>query len=331
MLNKNGFTCIFILLFQFASAQKVEILSSGTKASFRGLSVPNDSTIWVSGSNGTVGKSTNGGKNWQWQQVPGFEKTDFRDIEARDSNTAIIMGIAEPAYILRTVNGGKKWDIVYKNETKGMFLDAMDFYDSNNGMVVGDPIIGKIFLATTADGGKTWQEVPEANRPAADSGEACFASSGTNICMTDKNTYMLITGGLQSNLLVNGKIKRALPILKGKESTGANSLAVHKKIILIVGGDFMQKDSMAGNFIFSKNNGKKWKASKQPPGGYRSCIAFIAPKTWLTCGLNGVDITRNNGKDFQKISQESFHVIKKSKKGNAVFLAGEKGKVAVFN
>ncbi|HRD42150.1 MAG TPA: hypothetical protein PLN30_00290, partial [Ferruginibacter sp.] len=72
MLNKNGFTCIFILLFQFASAQKVEILSSGTKASFRGLSVPNDSTIWVSGSNGTVGKSTNGGKNWQWQQVPGF-------------------------------------------------------------------------------------------------------------------------------------------------------------------------------------------------------------------------------------------------------------------
>jgi len=47
--------------------------------------------------------------------------------------------------------------------------------------------------------------------------------------------------------------------------------------------------------------------------------------------LNGVDITRNNGKDFQKISQESFHVIKKSKKGNAVFLAGEKGKVAVFN
>ncbi|HRD42149.1 MAG TPA: oxidoreductase, partial [Ferruginibacter sp.] len=114
--------------------------------------------------------------------------------EARHSNTAIIMGIAEPAYILRTVNGGKKWDIVYKNETKGMFLDAMDFYDSNNGMVVGDPIIGKIFLATTADGGKTWQEVPEANRPAADSGEACFASSGTNICMTDKNTYMLITG-----------------------------------------------------------------------------------------------------------------------------------------
>ncbi len=38
-------------------------------------------------------------------QVKSFEKTDFRDIEAFDATTAIIMAIAEPAYILKTVDG----------------------------------------------------------------------------------------------------------------------------------------------------------------------------------------------------------------------------------
>jgi photosystem II stability/assembly factor-like uncharacterized protein len=55
----------------------VEVLTSGTKTSLRGLSVVNDNVVWVSGSNGTVGKTTNGGKNWKWFNVKGFEKENF--------------------------------------------------------------------------------------------------------------------------------------------------------------------------------------------------------------------------------------------------------------
>src|SRR5215831_7049225 len=82
----------------------IEMLTNGTNTSLRGLSVVNDNVIWVSGSNGTVGRSTNGGKDWKWYQVKGFEKTDFRDIEAFDGVTAVIMGVGEPAYILRTID-----------------------------------------------------------------------------------------------------------------------------------------------------------------------------------------------------------------------------------
>lgn len=332
MIFKQCFTVFYILcITTLVNAQDIKILSSGTKASFRGLSVPNDNCIWVSGSNGTIGRSTNAGESWQWQQVPGFEKTDFRDIEAWDSNTAVIMGIAEPAYILRTINGGKNWDVVYKNETKGMFLDAMDFMDHQYGIVVGDPINGKIFLATTNDGGASWVEIAEEKLPKTDSGEACFASSGTNIYLTGKNKYLLVTGGLNSNLIINGNKKIALPINKGKETTGANSIAVHKKKLMIAGGDFMQKDSITGNFTYSKNNGKRFSFALKAPSGYRSCISFIKNNTWITCGLSGVDITHNDGRDFQKISNESFHVVKKSKNGTKVFLAGEKGKIAVLN
>ena len=40
-----------------------------------------------------------------------------------------------------------------------MFLDAMDFFDGKNGIVIGDPIDNKIFLAKTMDGGNTWNQL----------------------------------------------------------------------------------------------------------------------------------------------------------------------------
>src|SRR4051812_4608101 len=80
----------------------VQVLTSGTKTSLRGLSVVNDEVVWVSGSNGTIGRTTNGGKDWKWRVVKGFEKTDFRDIEAFDATTAVIMGVGDPAFILKT-------------------------------------------------------------------------------------------------------------------------------------------------------------------------------------------------------------------------------------
>ena len=111
----------------------VEVINTGVKTSLRGLSVVNNNVVWVSGSNGMVGKSSNAGKNWKWMTVKGFEKNDFRDIEAFDANTAIIMSIADPAYILKTTDGGDTWKVVYENKTKGMFLDAMEFRDPLNG------------------------------------------------------------------------------------------------------------------------------------------------------------------------------------------------------
>lgn len=110
----------------------------------------------MSGSKGTVGKSLDGGKTWKWMKVKGYNKCDFRDIEAFDENTAIIMAVASPAYILKTINGGKKWKKVYENKTKGMFLDAMDFKDVKNGYMVGDPVEGRFFIAKTNNGGDSW-------------------------------------------------------------------------------------------------------------------------------------------------------------------------------
>ena len=68
-----------------------------SKISFRGLSVVNDKVIWVSGSKGTFAKSVNGGLSFSISNIPGFEKTDFREIEAFNEDMAVIMGSGSPS------------------------------------------------------------------------------------------------------------------------------------------------------------------------------------------------------------------------------------------
>jgi photosystem II stability/assembly factor-like uncharacterized protein len=94
-----------------------------------------------------------GGNTWKWIVVSGFEKVDFRDIEAFDKNTAVIMGVSAPAYVLRTTDGGDNWSLVYQNNTKGIFLDAMEFWNEQSGIVLGDPINNHFFIGRTFDGG----------------------------------------------------------------------------------------------------------------------------------------------------------------------------------
>ncbi|HSU29413.1 MAG TPA: hypothetical protein VLJ68_13595 [Chitinophagaceae bacterium] len=328
-------TLSFIIspLFLFAQSPQVEVLTSGTNTSIRGLSVVNDNVIWVSGSHGTVGKSTNGGRTWKWISVKGFEENDFRDIEAFDAATAIIMAVSEPAYMLKTIDGGETWKVVYENKTKGIFLDAMEFWNEQAGIVVGDPIDGRFFITRSFDGGSTWQDIPMEKRPRADSAEGCFAASGTNLRTLDLDEAVFVSGGIRSRLFIRDVVKN-LPVIQGKETTGANSIAVwdHKsknggKRMIIVGGDFKADSSRVKNCYISSNRGKTWTAAANPPHGYRSCVEYFSRTDLFCCGLNGVDFSWDGGRTWRWISKESFHVVRKAKSGTAVYMAGTNGKI----
>jgi photosystem II stability/assembly factor-like uncharacterized protein len=335
---KKSFTFL-LLLFSFAiHGQKnnlpvINILTQNNNTSIRGLSVVNDNIVWASGSNGTIGRSTNAGRDWKWMQVKGFEKTDFRDIEAFDATTAIIMGIGEPAYILRTIDGGASWKVVFENRTKGMFLDAMEFWNEQSGIVLGDPVNGKFFIARTFDGGHTWKEIPEERKPAAENGEACFAASGTNIRILDSDEAVFISGGTRSRIFIRDQATD-LPVIQGKETTGAYSVAVYDHFkrkggqqIIVVGGDYLKDTSSIKNCFMTTNRGRTWTASKKPPAGYKSCVEYLSQKQVITCGPTGVDYSYDNGKTWKPISQEGFNVCRIAKSGSSLFLAGNNGKI----
>ena len=310
-------------------AQHIRTLIVRPDISLRGLSVVNDDILWVSGSRGTVGKSLDGGKTWEWMSVPGYDMRDFRDIEAFDAKVAVIMAVAQPAHILRTVDGGKSWQRVYENTAKGMFLDAMDFSDDERGIVVGDVVNGRLFIARTFDGGRIWVEGKETHT-AADTTEGCFAASGTNIRLLGDEAYYFVTGGLKSRLVSNSGTV-VLPFDKSKATRGANSLAINRTNadhMIVVGGDFAADALKDGNCFVSRDRGRSWLAPAKPPGGYRSCVEFVNAELVVTCGLNGVDASSDGGNTWEPVSRDSFHTCRKAKKGDAVYLSGNNGRVA---
>ena len=113
---KQSLLVLFLSAFALGlKAQHIEVLQQGNQSSIRGLSVVDDKVAWISGSKGTIAITKDGGKTWDWQQVKGFEKSDFRDIEAFSTKEAIIISSGTPALILKTTDGGQNWKVKYKN------------------------------------------------------------------------------------------------------------------------------------------------------------------------------------------------------------------------
>ncbi len=341
----------FLLLMVFSVAAKGQLYSiryidTKTNASFRGLSVANRNAVWVSGSKGWVGRTTNGGTDWHFGQVPGYEQCDFRTIYAFDSNNAIIANAGSPAYILRTGDGGNSWQKVYENKDSAAFIDGIDFWNKRKGIVYGDPINGRMLLLHTNSKGKHWKERSKRNRPKMEPGEASFAASGTNIHCMLWGTVVIAAGGKTSKLYIsrsNGLRWRTIPtpMLAGKESTGIFSFMTGRGVWnwYIAGGDYKQDTLRTANFFYTRNKGKKWIAPTTTTRGYRECLAAIDTTGlkggWITSifalGPTGIDVSTDKGATWQALSDDKdLHVIKVSADHKRLFLAGGKGKLAIM-
>jgi hypothetical protein len=335
---------LLLVLFSFrcVNAQyKIEVLDSNTftlgegvvlsKISFRGLSVVDDKTIWASGSRGTIARSIDGGKTFHYSQIKGYEKSDFRDIEAFDDKRAIIMSSGTPAYILKTNDGGKTWKEVYKNLDTAYFLDAMDFWDEQRGIIVGDPIHKHFLLLQTNDGGETWQELDTTKTPTAFDGEAVFAASGTSLRCWGKKDFGFVSGGKYSRFFLRNPIREEfitteIDIQKGENSTGAFSFINQNKRTIAVGGNYT-KDTLRYKNLDEIGKRLYYEDMGVNPFGYRSCIEALSKEQFVLCGSNGVDFFYHQKHFIESISTNSFHVVCKAKNGKAVFLAGPKGKI----
>src|ERR1700722_13356337 len=319
---------IFISPAGFTKAQQIRMLVSGLPVSIRGLSVVNDQIIWISGSGGSVGLSTDAGVSWKWIQVHGYEKTDFRDIEAFSDQEAVIMGITEPAVILRTTDGGKNWTTTLEDSDKSVFLDAMDF-SGNEAVLVGDPDKEKIFFARSSDGGKSWLKSTSGLED-AESGEAFFAASGSNIRFIPGDGFALVSGGEEPCLYLSS-VRYPLNLNQGEQTTGANSIAINPSDpnqAFIVGGDFSHDTTSYGNSLRIQFHPFVQTPPLSPPHGYRSCVEYLNKNEMICCGTSGVDFSNDGGMHWTLISGKGFHVCRKSKAGKSVFLAGPKGSVA---
>jgi photosystem II stability/assembly factor-like uncharacterized protein len=305
-----------------------------------GLSVVDNRVIWASGSRGTVALSTDSGHTFSMKQLAGYERCDFRDIEAFDDKRAVIMSIGTPAYILRTDDGGDTWKEAYKNTDTAYFLDAMDFWNERYGVIVGDPVNGRFVVLHTADGGNTWKEDPHA--PQAIPGEAVFAASGTSLRCWGRKDFGFVSGGSQSVLYRSkrnaGKWQTVSTGLAGN-GMGAFSFCIALQDILFTGGDYRQdrNDSFA-NFSIVSHPHQLLSFPASGPAGYKSGVELLDEPGNLTryrvvvTGTSGTQVGTYalGGVHFRFTfgpEMEPFHVVRKAKRGNAVFLAGSRGRI----
>ncbi|HLZ16613.1 MAG TPA: YCF48-related protein [Cyclobacteriaceae bacterium] len=321
----------------FSQDYKWQNIAVQVKSSFRALSVVDDKVAWVAGSKGWIGRSRNGGKAWSFQQVKNFEEFDFRSLYAFDSLTAIIATAGSPALILRTTDGGKTWHSVYQNDAKEAFIDGLDFWNDKKGLAYGDPIQGKMLLIATQDGGLTWRELADSQRPNLKEGEASFAASGTGIRCLGGKKVIITTGGKVSRLWTShdeGETWSAgdLPVMQGVESAGAFSTLMWKgKKGVVVGGDY-KNDAQTGQHVYiTMDRGISWTLPIRPTRGLRECVEFLGDDRLIAIGPQGSDASSDGGVNWTSLSDEKgFHVVRKARDGSLIVAAGNE-KISVIS
>lgn len=302
----------------------------GYDCNFRGLCAVSNKVAWVSGSKGTVGKTTDGGATWQFLKIPDGSKSEIRDIQGWDDKNAIVLSVTGPAQILKTTDGGTSWTTVFTASKSETFIDGFAFWDKNRGIAYGDPIDGHFEILTTTDGGDTWQQLAFDNSPKAANYEAAFASSGTGICVGKKGKVWFGTGGTASSIFASTDYGNTwkhyeTSITHGTASKGINSLVfVDDNIGIAVGGDYTAPALTEKNYSVTTDGGVTWHIpdKHKHPGGYRSCVEYITKNTFIAVGKNGIDISYDGGYNWELLSQEGFLTIDEAEKGTTIFLAG---------
>ncbi|MCE2790829.1 MAG: WD40/YVTN/BNR-like repeat-containing protein [Planctomycetota bacterium] len=330
-----------------ASGQAVWELQHEEKgASFRGLSAVSPEVCWVSGTGGRVLRTRDGGETWDAVGPPACEELDFRDIEAWDENTAVVMSSGELDRIYRTTDGGQTWELVFEHPQRAAFFDGMVFANRDLGWLMGDPLAGRMMILQTTDGGRSWAELSAEQLPIVEEGEAGFAASGTNLAAGPRvGSLAIALGGApagkhfeSSRILFTNDGGRSweawsVPIVRGEASGMFSLCCVDDRRWVTVGGDYRKADSTAQTAAWSENSGRTWFAvSQQPPSGYRSAVAkTLSAKgevSLIAVGPNGTDESTDLGKSWRRVSEEGFHTIDFNPDQKAGWAAGAGGRIA---
>lgn len=303
---------IFILIFPNNLKSQAPIITEyecpNPDNSFRGLSVLNDSSIWVSSNQGQVWYFQVGG-GWENRSPKGYEAIQWRDIEAFNDSTALILSAGSPGLVLKTSDAGTTWREVYRDDSPHIFFDAMDFYGQQSGFAFADAEEEYLGMIETQDGGETWHKWENTLALKVWPQQGGFAASGSCIKVLNDSSWALVLGGKQAifNYTVNKKgFSINLPLDEGGPSKGAFSLDFkNKDTLIVVGGDY-RADSLSNKTItVSFDGGQTWKAPFFPKNlgkHYWSCVQWDEYRIVL-CSRFGSAISLNNGGHWHYLQQ----------------------------
>ena len=319
---------------------------TGSTARFRGLAPVDRDVAWVSGTEGTVLRTVDGGDTWL-DVSPGGDtgELQFRDIEAFDAQRAVILSIGEggDSRVYRTTDGGSTWQQTFVNDDPAAFYDCLGFWDSSHGIALSDPVGGAFRILATDDGGASWDVVDPAGMPAALPGEFAFAASGTCLVTAGSSDAWIASGGGATSRVFHSTDRgrtwtvTSTPVASSAAG-GIFSLAVRgTSDVVAVGGDFTAPTVGTDAAAFSTDAGRTWTAGSTL-GGYRSGASWLTQKTQgkapgtdavVAVGPTGTDLSADGGRTWAPVDAGSLDSVECTR-DRACWGSGEAGRVAVL-
>lgn len=256
------------------------------------LSGSSEANIRLHKSNGQVQENINLGATFKEIRDLSQTPNGFIALQSHDSSGLVLLDKA--LQIDTTIYPlGKRSDL---------FLDGI-CAQGNLVFLLGDPIDGFFSTFRSTDGGLHWEATPQ--KVSASEGEAAYAASGQTNQILNGHFYF-VSGGLKSRFFHSADqgqtwSESTLPY-PSCPTCGPYAMAIkNEKEIMTVGGSYLEPNSAQNTCFYSKDGGKTWQAPKKGPSGYRSCVIYT-DKAYYTCGTNGIDVSKNGGKTWKKIS-----------------------------
>jgi len=268
--------------------------------------------------------STNKKKNWIAQQ----RAVAFTD------HSFFSFGIGSPARLRKIdlKSGAEK--VVYIETHVKAFYDAISFWNTNEGIAMGDPTEDCLSIIVTRDGGESWDKIPCDDLPETVEGEAAFAASNGNIAIIGDHTW-IISGGMKSRVFYSADKARTwdvfdTPIIQGSQTTGGYSIHFTTPTDGVVyGGDYTKPNHNIANKAITKDAGRTWQliADSLHPG-YKSSVRYMpkTTKSMIAVGFTGISVSNDYGAHWSELSKEGFYTLRFINDSTA--MAAGKGRIA---
>jgi photosystem II stability/assembly factor-like uncharacterized protein len=312
-----------------------ESQTSGVGVRLRGVSAVSSRVAWASGANGTVLRTTDGGRSWRVLPIPGADTLDFRDIHATSDRAAWVLSIGsgESSRIYKTTDGGAHWDLQFANTDPNLFLDAMTFVDDAHGIAFSDSVDGRFVILSTVNG-RTWDLVPADHLPPALPGEGAFAASGTNVAVSGPNHVWI--GTTAARVLRSSDGGRTWTVATTPLATGASagifSIAFRDaQHGVVVGGDYRKESQAVDNVASTSDGGATWALVKDRGlSGFRSVVAWVpgAKPSVIAIGPTGADWSSDGGRTWAPMDAAGFDTFSFWRKGGVGWAAGQGGRLS---
>jgi photosystem II stability/assembly factor-like uncharacterized protein len=240
---------------------------------------------------------------------------EFRAV-GHTSSDFFMLSVASPALLYKTGHKGEM-ELVYTEKDSLVFYDAMNFWNDQEGLAIGDCMNGCLSVIITRDGGQSWTKLGCNSFPACANGEGAFAASNSNIEIIGNHCWVGSSAGRVYYSSDRGKTWEFFqtPVAKDAPTEGIYSIDFFDENVgIVVGGDYTSPDKNSGNVALTRDGGRSWDlvADGQEPD-YKSCVQYVPGSDGsgiVALGFTGISYSADGGIVWKELSPESFYTIR---------------------